>query len=113
MDFIVTAHDFVNQVENRMANREAHLVGLKKAINNGNIISAGAITNENGEMIGSSLHVRFETREQLDEWLKQEPYVTGKVWEKVCIENVKLIDCLLYTSPSPRDKRQSRMPSSA
>ena len=23
------------------------------------------------------------------------------------------IDCLLYTSPSPRDKRQSRMPSSA
>ena len=24
-----------------------------------------------------------------------------------------IIDCLLYTSPSPRDKRQSRMPSSA
>ena len=24
-----------------------------------------------------------------------------------------LSDCLLYTSPSPRDKRQSRMPSSA
>ena len=24
-----------------------------------------------------------------------------------------LMDCLLYTSPSPRDKRQSRMPSSA
>ena len=26
---------------------------------------------------------------------------------------VLLCDCLLYTSPSPRDKRQSRMPSSA
>ena len=25
----------------------------------------------------------------------------------------QIIDCLLYTSPSPRDKRQSRMPSSA
>ena len=25
----------------------------------------------------------------------------------------KLLGCLLYTSPSPRDKRQSRMPSSA
>ena len=24
-----------------------------------------------------------------------------------------IYDCLLYTSPSPRDKRQSRMPSSA
>ena len=28
-------------------------------------------------------------------------------------EIVKFGDCLLYTSPSPRDKRQSRMPSSA
>ena len=30
------------------------------------------------------------------------------------LEHAKQIkDCLLYTSPSPRDKRQSRMPSSA
>ena len=30
------------------------------------------------------------------------------------VENKYLSDaCLLYTSPSPRDKRQSRMPSSA
>ena len=27
--------------------------------------------------------------------------------------DVQVGDCLLYTSPSPRDKRQSRMPSSA
>ena len=27
--------------------------------------------------------------------------------------NNEIISCLLYTSPSPRDKRQSRMPSSA
>ena len=30
------------------------------------------------------------------------------------VSGMKLIrNCLLYTSPSPRDKRQSRMPSSA
>ena len=28
-------------------------------------------------------------------------------------EHAMYITCLLYTSPSPRDKRQSRMPSSA
>ena len=28
-------------------------------------------------------------------------------------KNIKALACLLYTSPSPRDKRQSRMPSSA
>ena len=32
----------------------------------------------------------------------------------VALDNVlRLKSCLLYTSPSPRDKRQSRMPSSA
>ena len=28
-------------------------------------------------------------------------------------ELIKIINCLLYTSPSPRDMRRSRMPSSA
>ena len=28
-------------------------------------------------------------------------------------ETGKAIDCLLYTSPSPRDRQKSRMPSSA
>ena len=35
---------------------------------------------------------------------------------KIGIEEIivdQLHNCLLYTSPSPRDKRQSRMPSSA
>ena len=33
---------------------------------------------------------------------------------KICKDNKEdIIFCLLYTSPSPRDKRQSRMPSSA
>ena len=33
--------------------------------------------------------------------------------EEVIQNGVTLKSCLLYTSPSPRDKRQSRMPSSA
>ena len=32
---------------------------------------------------------------------------------KFVILNNEPTDCLLYTSPSPRDKRQTRMPSSA
>ena len=32
-------------------------------------------------------------------------------WDK--FDTYQAYDCLLYTSPSPRDKRQSRMPSSA
>ena len=36
--------------------------------------------------------------------------------KKIKVKNVEyevISTCLLYTSPSPRDKRQSRMPSSA
>ena len=32
---------------------------------------------------------------------------------KIAFNYADLASCLLYTSPSPRDKRQSRMPSSA
>ena len=52
--------------------------------------------------------------------------ITGKVIDKtyksgesveeadvMTVEMSYLYSCLLYTSPSPRDKRQSRMPSSA
>ena len=31
----------------------------------------------------------------------------------ICYSNKKTMDCLLYTSPSPRDRQKSRMPSSA
>ena len=36
-----------------------------------------------------------------------------KVADQVSFAVAPLMTCLLYTSPSPRDKRQSRMPSSA
>ena len=51
----------------------------------------------------------------LKEWISAntggfpEPHTFGPRLKKFIEENA----CLLYTSPSPRDKRQSRMPSSA
>ena len=41
--------------------------------------------------------------------------VLGLAFKENCpdLRNTRVVDCLLYTSPSPRDKRQSRMPSSA
>ena len=38
----------------------------------------------------------------------------GKAMRETSTKDFQLLEhCLLYTSPSPRDKRQSRMPSSA
>ena len=43
---------------------------------------------------------------------------SGVAYEKLQVEDIVIVDlenniCLLYTSPSPRDRQKSRMPSSA
>ena len=49
--------------------------------------------------------------------LRQPIFLLATIFATVCIwgveANAASHTCLLYTSPSPRDKRQSRMPSSA
>ena len=41
------------------------------------------------------------------DYIKGRPFAPkGEMWDQAC-------DCLLYTSPSPRDRQKSRMPSSA
>ena len=53
---------------------------------------------------------KFETRlEQNPELQKKAITLPFMYFEMTGLSR----DCLLYTSPSPRDKRQSRMPSSA
>ena len=39
--------------------------------------------------------------------------VTAHISGKMRLHYIKLLPCLLYTSPSPRDRTRSRMPSSA
>ena len=42
-----------------------------------------ALLDEQEKMVGSVLITEFNSREELDKWLEIEPYVTGKVWEKI------------------------------
>lgn len=85
MQFIITAYDFTDDdaINRRLAQREAHLAGIEKMVKAGTFLSGGAILNAQGKMIGSSVHVEFDDRAQLEEWLNNDPYTTGKVWDKV------------------------------
>ena len=49
------------------------------------------MTNDNGKMIGSLLVMEFENREQLDEYLANEPYVVEHVWEKIEVERMNVV----------------------
>ncbi len=92
MQYLIIAYDNDNALEKRLAVREAHVEGAKKLIAEGKIINAGALI-EDDQMVGSTLFVDFETEDELNEWLDNEPYVTNNVWnmEEFQIVPVKLL----------------------
>ena len=52
--------------------------------------------------------------QKLQQMLEQREEELRKAWQELKFFKLELINsCLLYTSPSPRDQRGSRMPSSA
>ncbi len=73
-----------------MASRPAHIALSNEAIPRGEQIFGAAVLSEEGKMRGSVMVVDFPSRQELDAWLAREPYVTGKVWEKIEIHPCKI-----------------------
>ncbi len=85
--FVVIAYDGTdsNALNRRMSVREDHLKVAQKMKAEGTIIQAGALLDNNRQMIGSMLVVAFESHTDLDAWLATDPYVTGQVWQKIVV----------------------------
>ena len=92
MQFQVIAFDYTDAeaLTRRMANREAHLKLGDEMKSQGQLLFAAAQLDPSGKMIGSTMIVEFPSRMELDAWLKHEPYVVGKVWEKIDITPCKV-----------------------
>jgi uncharacterized protein YciI len=73
-----------------MSSRSEHIKLGDKMVKEGKMLFGAALTDDNNKMIGSILICDFENREELDQWLKIEPYVTGKVWEKIDVQLCKI-----------------------
>lgn len=93
MQFVVTAMDYTDAgaLERRMAQREEHLRGVRELIAKGHFLSGGAILDGNGRMTGSTLHLEFPDRATLDAVLQGDPYVRGKVWERIDVREARLV----------------------
>lgn len=78
--------------ERRMKARPAHFDNSRRIKASGNFILGGAILNEEGKMIGSTMVLQFETKEELQEWADTEPYITGKVWQQIDIRPFRVAD---------------------
>lgn len=90
--YLITAFDFTDEkaLERRLAVRDKHLAGARKMRANNNLVIAGAMLNKEGKMIGSSMIVQFGSRQEVDVWLENEPYILEKVWEKVDVKPFKV-----------------------
>ncbi len=93
MHFIITAYDGHDQdaLPRRMRVRPQHLENISKIKEEGHVICAGGITNDEGQLKGSFLVMDFETREDLDKYLENEPYVTANVWQDIKIETCNVV----------------------
>lgn len=93
MEFLVIAYDGTDAEApaRRLAVREAHLAGAKRLKELGHFIQGGAILNEHGAMIGSTLYMDFPSRKELDEWLRSDPYTTDGVWVTIKVEPIRLV----------------------
>ncbi len=82
--YLITAFDGTdeNALDRRMSVRSFHLEGAKKLKESGNFIIGGAMLNDEGKMIGSTMILQFENPEELQLWIDSEPYIQQGVWEK-------------------------------
>lgn len=92
MQFLVIAKDGKDRdaLERRLAARPAHFEHARLQKKKGILLMGGAILDEHDQMIGSSLFVEIESREALDEWLANDPYTKGDVWQEFDIKVMKI-----------------------
>ena len=92
MQFIVIAHDGTDEkaLERRLAVREAHLKSARQMFDSGKWLYAAGILSDDGKMIGSMIVCDFPSREELEQWLKEEPYVVGNVWKQINVNRAQV-----------------------
>lgn len=105
MQFLVIGLDGsdAGALERRMASRDAHLALSSEAQKAGDKILGAALLREDGTMKGSVAIFDFPTQADLEKWLDNEPYINGKVWEKV-----EIIPCKLAPSFEPLLKKSKQ-----
>jgi len=81
-----------NAMDRRMQVREQHLLGAKKLKANGNFILGGAMLNDEGKMIVSTLILQFEGEADFEAWKNAEIYLLKKVWERIEIYPFKVAE---------------------
>lgn len=94
MLYVIHAYDYTDEQapERRLTARPLHLDRARTLKANGHFVLGGALLNPEGQMIGSLMVLNFEEEAQLRAWLDTDPYVTGRVWEKIDLKPFRQAD---------------------
>ncbi len=88
MQYVIHAYDYTDadSLDRRMAVRPDHFAGARQLKANGQFVIGGALLDPDGKMIGSMMVLDFATHEQFQFWYDHEPYIRGRVWERIDIK---------------------------
>ena len=92
MQFVITAYDGEGMLAKRMEVRPLHLEGMERLKEH--LVCAGGLLDDEGKLKGSVLVMEFQNREEVDEYLAGEIYVTEHVWEKITVERMNVVYAL-------------------
>jgi len=85
MQFLVIGKDGKDDkaMDRRLKVREAHLKLGDRMEANGSRWYGCVMLDDNGKMIGSMAVLDFPSEKELQDYLKIEPYIIGKVWQTI------------------------------
>jgi len=94
LQYLIVAYDGTDTEaqERRTKVRPLHLETARDLKLHNRFITGGAILDNNGKMIGSMMVVQFETEDDLMYWMRNEPYITGNVWQSIEVKPFKVAD---------------------
>ena len=87
--FVVRAYDGEGMLEKRLEVRPRHLESIERIRKH--VVCAGGLLDDEGKMKGSLLVMEFESRQELDADLANEPYVQEHVWVKIEVERMNVV----------------------
>jgi uncharacterized protein len=92
VQYLILAYDYKddNALKRRLEVRDKHIKLGNELKAQKKMLYGVAILDNNEKMIGSVLIFEFESEKELNNWLKEEPYVKNKVWEKIEVKQCKV-----------------------
>lgn len=91
-DYVLVCRDAPGMLKQRMTSRPEHMAGLKVEKAAGRIIDGGAMLDAEGNMAGSIVLCRFDSRADLDAYLEREVYARQGIWGEVEILEARFVD---------------------